>query len=187
MPFYPGVDTLVFGFTVPWDGKRVRFPVEPPYPISSLSVITMQGTVQLSVEGAERVSPEEAPDLVAYGRRAIPANTPVMVEVRAPGVGRFPLSWAIVIGIGVAVFTVSGAIALRRRRVRPAPPSARSAGGKEEPLVQPGSTVDALVDEIARLDEEYEAGSLPEADYAPKRRELKERLVQALREDRRGT
>jgi len=183
VPFYPGIDTLVFGYTLPWDGKRLRFPVESPYPISSLSVITMQGTAQLSVEGAERVSSEEAPDLVAYGRRAVPAGTPVMVEIRAPGVGRFPLSWAIVIALGVALIGGAAAIAWRRRTVRPAPTLPAGAGGNGS-AATPESPADALVDEIARLDDEYEAGTLPEADYVPRRRELKERLVQALREEK---
>jgi len=181
VPFYPGIDTLVFGYTLPWDGKRLRFPVESPYPVSSLSVITMQGTAQLSVEGAERVSSEEAPDLVAYGRRAVPAGTPVMVEVRAPGVGRFPLSWAIVIALGVALIGGAAAIAWRRRTVRPAQTRSTEAGGIRS-ATTPDSTVDALVDEIARLDEEHETGSILEAEYANKRRELKEKLVQALRQ-----
>lgn len=180
VPFYPGIDTLVFGYTLPWDGKRLRFPVESPYPVSSLSVITMQGTAQLSVEGAERVSPEEAPDLVAYGRRAVPAGTPVMVEVRAPGAGRFPLSWAIIIAIGVALLGIAGVLAFRRR-ARSTGRAASVGTPSETSFIPPGSPVDALVDEIARLDEEHETGSIPEAEYANKRRELKEKLVQALR------
>jgi hypothetical protein len=177
LPFYPGVDTLVFGYTIPWDGKRVSFVTQSPYPIQSLSVITMARQLELDVEGAERVPAEEAPDLAAYGRRLVPANTPVEIDVASAGAGRHSLAWFIVGGIGVALLLVALGFMVRARR-------SASAGGSRQKQAPVGVDADRLVDEIAQLDDDFEAGKLAEDEYATRRRELKGRLVQALREEK---
>ena len=84
LPQYPGKDTVVFHYALPWQG-RTTFEHVSPYPIASLNVVGRIGVVDLEVDGGETDPSQEMPDLLNIRRTWVPASTPVRIGVMAVG------------------------------------------------------------------------------------------------------
>lgn len=185
IPFHPGTDTLVFGYKIPWSEAASGFDVESPYEIRSLSVIAMAGSVELKVEGAEQTPSPMGQQLINFERSMVPANTPVTITVKPvggttgrPRVGKWLIALAVVAAVGVFAFAVYA----RRNRRRGGGGGAVASEQQDAASGELGAA-DALVDEIARLDESYANDEVAEAEYVARRRELKARLMQALKDE----
>lgn len=201
IPFYPGSDTLVYSYVIPWQGSRASFDIESPYDIASLSVIAMPGTAELAVEGGERRPSQMGmganQQLVNIERSDVPANTPVRVDVLPPSSagagGTEPLSvgqWLVIVASAAMVAVILFAVYVRRKQSRRdeeqpvAGEPEQGEGTTSEPQttgVARSALVDALVAQIADLDEAYEKGQIGEADYVSRRRALKADLVKAVK------
>jgi len=191
IPFFPGSDTLVFSYVIPWENDRATFEVESPYPIRSLSAIAVAGTADLRVEGGEPTPNQMGPQLLTVERSQIPANTPVKIQVLPPGGGLAgSLSagqWLVIVAAIVMVAVILFAVYVRQKQREAETgeaPSIAPVPVSDEPLSLTGrEAVDALVEQIAQLDEAYERDELAEAEYVSRRRALKAELVRALKEE----
>ena len=184
LPQYPGKDTVVFHYALPWQG-RTTFEQVSPYPVASLNVVGRIGVVDLDVEGGETDPSQEMPDLLNIHRAWIPASTPVRISVMAVGSAAAEQESGIATFLIVLVAFIAGIAALAvyvlhrdRRRAKPADvatPRNGPAASQKMP-----DTVDDLAAAIDELDEEFEADRVAASEYVAQRRAMKRRLVELL-------
>ncbi len=85
-----------------------------------------------------------------------------------------PLDWRIILGIALVVVGVAGlAIWQRSQKKRPAVASARSLEIQKE----------ALIDQIAALDDDFAEGKLDEVNYKARRAKMKDKLIKLMDEE----
>lgn len=190
IPFHPGSDTLVYGYTIPLQKKKAAWQIESAYPVTSLSVMAMAGSLELQVQNADEIPSPMGPQLINLERTDVAAGE--KVEIIATTIGGTSSSagrWlTIAAGIGLVVVIVF-AIAIRRstRTSRDVP---QAYDGNIDTMSnietsESENVADTLVGQIAELDLRYERGEIPEHDYVQQRREMKSQLVQALKDEER--
>ncbi len=122
--------------------------------------------VQLSFKGLSEVDPSamRGPSRGDRGEQTRPAQERDRDEGVAPS-SLGAVSWPVLLGIGISLVVFAGSYGYVQYRL-----GNLSTGGRS----------DFLVDEIARLDQEYEDGAIPEAYYRRTRRRWKKRAREVL-------
>ncbi len=202
MPFHPGSDTLVVSYHVPFEDGEARWEISSPYPMSVLNVIAMAGAAELEVEGAESVPSPMGQQLINYERTMISAGETIEVTVLPAGASGVSAGrWLVIIAIVAMVGVVAFAFYVRRKQPTAtggsSPGGGTESSGTREPvdgdprtpsaLEEAAETgegaADALVQQIAALDTQYENGDVDEEEYVSKRREMKRELIEALKQE----
>ena len=190
-PQYPGKDTVVFQYSVPWEGEYT-YEQRSPYPMASVNAVGKIGIVGVEMEGGTQRPSAEMPDLVNYEATWIPPDTPVRVHVT--GVGSVPgsasaSSMPMFLGLLLLFIGAVAAVAVyvlqkERRRTAQSTPVSTDENVPEKPVVEDvviPDSVDELVQAVARLDEDFETDSVSADVYVLRRRLLKARLVELLK------
>jgi hypothetical protein len=180
MPFYPGRDTVIFGYFMPWsDGKGVRFNHVSRYPVESLNVVAMEGVLELDVEGATQEKRADMPQLMNMVRRGVPANLPVTITAYIAE----PVStaqWIIIVAFGVFIAIVVFAVYIRRQQQSER--SEQRVAAEAVPVAEDGD-VDVVVERIGELDVRFENDEIGPVEYVDERRRMKRELMRLLAEE----
>lgn len=180
LPLRPGMGslTMLVQYTLPYDnGLTISRPVN--YETNSVNLVVPEVGVSLAegdgwVSGGSQTM--EGGTVTSYAQMNIPAGQELVMNLEgrprsvnsatANLVGDNTLE--LVIGLGAAALVIGiAAVAIRRWRLEP----------EEEYLDR-----DQLLQEMADLDDAYEAGEIGEADYQSQRQEIKDDLM-AIWED----
>lgn len=177
-PIPPGAKEVLFRYRFPYRPGRLRIERAVPYPTAELQVLVRRDGP--SVEGPD-LRPAEPLRLAGesyrlYAARDLPAGRPIEL-VLGDLPGRWPFNvplddvpapaWG-GLGVSLALALVAG-YARWARRTGPGETSS------------PGLDRQALVEELATLDEAFAAGKLAEEAYLARRADAKARLVGLLR------
>jgi mono/diheme cytochrome c family protein len=189
-PVQPGTSSqILFAFDLPYTDKATVM-VVPPLPVQAVVVMAPVGSVHLQssmlkeagqkdVKGSKvalytgsKLAAGSELDLNLSGKpgSASPTATTVQAEDNislAIGLGVFGLA---LIGLGFWMYQKRG-VSKTVEESQPAAPQA-------------DESVDALLDEIVALDDQYEAGQIPQEAYQQRRAELKEQLHAARMRNR---
>jgi hypothetical protein len=140
------------------------------YPVGSINVLIESGAFTVSGD-----------QLVDQGALPVQGSTYQQYAAGALSAGgrlAFRLSGGasntiLIVGAAAALVIAGGGfVFLRKRGSKPAAPSRKTAGADRE----------RLLDQIAALDDAFDAGEIREADYRRQREKLKQRLVQMMRD-----
>lgn len=187
-PVPPGSHQIAFTYSFPYSGGGL-----------SLSRSFLQGTDVFRVLIPEGLGKANGPELsklestvigdTAYRvweARDLPARSTLFIELTNlsqpslwqrissgfSGGQAFRIGIPSALGLGLLVFLIY-ALMFRRDAPMPAPAPGPS------PSASPRKAADALVAEVAQLDDLFEAEKLAEPDYRQRRAELKQRLLEA--------
>lgn len=143
------------------------------------------GSVNLLVEGdpaqvvvssgqltSAGVQPIQGATYQQFRGSALTSGQSLSVTITPPGAGG--PDWRIVAGLALVVVGVAGIVLWQRGRSK----SAAAAPDRATAVQR-----EALIDQIAALDDDFELGRIDEVNYKAKRAKLKERLVKMMREE----
>ncbi|MFQ6059047.1 MAG: hypothetical protein ACE5MB_09255 [Anaerolineae bacterium] len=189
LPVLPGMRQILLSYDLPYDSTTYRFAKTLEYSTTSLNILVADVGVQVSTDQLIPREPREvsggarylhfAGQNLARGAELVIqfSNLPQRVsgeEVTPPLGGQETLKW---VGLGLAVLAAAFALGypLLRRRW--------AVEEVEEPLER---EKEELLLALARLDDAFEAGEIPEVDYQRQRGEIKARLIEVMRALRGG-
>ncbi|MCJ7511736.1 MAG: c-type cytochrome [Anaerolineales bacterium] len=177
-PVSPGQGSgeLVFSFSLPYE-RRLEFAQPVNYPVQAVILLSPEPGPKLQAEGLQEMGVREISTGVirSYGLGPVAAGDAVQVTLSgrpaaSTATGSLPPNLGIAIGlaaVGVALIA-AGLLWFRPKRqpkVEAEPPAA--ADPEREGLLRA----------IARLDDDFEVGRIPEADYRERREALKRSLL----------
>lgn len=195
LPVAPGGRQILFSYTVPYKPPEFRFARRVTRTSNNLNVLVRDVGIKVTVPGLTEGQPREAGAGVRYlnfvgqnvsqGQELVvefegtpqlaapPTSSEVGVTPPAGGLSRDLLRWgAVVVGIIGGVLAIGYAVL----RGRPAAPVEKDLEGLRQELLAA----------LARLDDAYEAGQIPEAEYREERALTKAQLVEVMRRLRGG-
>ncbi len=188
MPFMPGSDQVVFEYTVPFNPPTYEFNLKLPFDTNTFSLLwsDVGATMQSQQLGTPTpFSMQGGPAFVQSTANGVKAGTTIAATfnnlpatVATPTAGGTPPATAAPTNntlqiVGVAVIAVAALAAvglllypiLRRRQAR-----AVAAPGENRRM--------ELLQAMADLDDEFEAGKIPEQEYRDQRAQLKAELLE---------
>jgi cytochrome c-type biogenesis protein CcmI len=193
MPLPPGtgVRQILFRYTLPYTGADYELVRSLPYRAVSVNALISDigqkvTSPQLANQGSRQSSMGNFANLAGQN---LPANQPISlrftnlpgpdalagtastVPASAPASERWLLLILVVV-VGAGAGFLAAWPFLRRRR-------------SEQVVADEEQDEDALVDELARLDLEHQAGQISDAEYREQRVRLKAQLSDLIRRDRR--
>ena len=185
-PIIPGSHSIDFSYTFPYDGDTLSYRQSLVQGAGIFQVLVPETIPNMAVSGLNNIDPVniQGTSYRAYEGRDFPPGQGLTLEITGlplPGVwARFSNTvtgggfWQITIpsalGATLAAMLLWGMI--RGYRPSPAVDNAATASGTIDPA---GRAV--VVREVAALDQRYQEGDLPEADYRTQRQELVARIL----------
>jgi mono/diheme cytochrome c family protein len=144
--------------------------------VGSVNMLVEGEPGQVSVNSSQLTSagvqPIQGSTYQQYRATSLTAGTNLSVSITPPGAGG--LDWRIVAGIGLVVVGLGGIVLWQRGRSRAASAAPARAAASQR---------DALIDQIAALDDDFEAGLLDEVNYRARRAKLKEKLMKLMSDE----
>jgi hypothetical protein len=176
---YPGSGDyqVAFSYTLPYEGK-LDFVQSVALNTAATTVLVPNGSV--TVQGLQDAGLYEGTDYHRYDSGAINPGGEIRFTVRGtPGQGQNPLASLtidrqnLMIGLGSLglVLVALGVWLYQRNKSQPV-----EAPGDEGEASEAEEDGDTLMDAILALDDQYQAGQIPEEAYRSRRAELKARL-----------
>jgi hypothetical protein len=183
----PGVGTaqILVSCDLPYDGKKLDVNLPTAYPVKSVNVLVPDPgpkltSSQLTFAGSRQTQVGNMQNYVG-GNLAAGANLALQISGAAntTTTGRIPSGstsppW-ILIASAALLLAAAGIVAfvwLRQQRE-----------AAEEQGQDPAAQREELLDAIAELDDDFEAGRVAEVDYRQQRTELKAELVELMKTD----
>jgi len=183
----PGLGTaqILVSYDLPYDGKKLDVSLPMAYPVKSVNVLVPDPgpkltSSQLTSAGSRQT---QGGNMVNYvgGNLAAGASLALQISGAANAAttggvssGSTSPPW-VLIASAVLLLAAAGIVAfvwLRQQRE-----------AAEEAAQDPAAQREELLDAIAELDDDFEAGHVAEADYRRQRAELKAELVELIQED----
>lgn len=170
MPVPPGETAIEFSYRVDGDPDGYTFTRQAFYPTSQYALMVQSETLQAEGMGlvAQDTLDMQGTRFLYLTAQSISPGQTVSAVLSEPSAGLSAVVWVLV---GVALVAAAGGLIYSRRRAAPAEPEA---GAQVQDDTEP------LLAEIARLDDEFEAGRLDEADYRSQRDAIKSHLVDMM-------
>lgn len=171
-PLRPGMREVVFTYLISFAGEEKQISLGFEYPVTNLNLLVENRGIEVSttLTAGEPLVMESSQFLVFTGQD-FAAGEPIdltlkTVDAAEGGIGAWVwvLVTLVIVGLGVVVWL--------RRRGAPAPEAAAD--------TDDGVT---LLQALAQLDDDFEAGKIPDADYQRQRALVKEQLVSLMRPD----
>jgi hypothetical protein len=177
MPVRPGETTFSYSYRINTEVAGYTFNRYSFYPTTQYSMMIQTDTLDAEAEGLTVGPPSDMNGLrfLVLSGQGLAADQAVSATLIAPASGLSPAIWvvlALVLVGGVAGLTYS------RRRQRAGAEAPETVA--EEPAAA-GDDVEAMLAEIARLDDEFENGGLDEKTYRQQRDATKARLADIMR------
>jgi hypothetical protein len=184
----PGTGTtqILVSYDLAYDGTKLDLNWKMPYAIKSINVLIPEGNAKLTSAQLTRadVRPTQGGNMVNFVGSDIAAGQSVAIQlagaISAVPAGESPVGSVTaspVLIVAAALLLVAVAIVafvwLRQRQ---------RAALMEQEAVDVEASQDELLDAIAALDDDFEAGQIQEADYRRQRAELKAELVELMKE-----
>jgi mono/diheme cytochrome c family protein len=177
-PVAPGQGSgeLVFSYNLPYE-RRLDFEQPVNYPVSAVVLLSPEPGPKLQAEGLQDMGEREISTGVirTYGLGPVAAGDALRVNLSgrpaaSSATGSLPPNLGLAIGlaaVGLALIA-AGLLWFRPKREAPEP---------EESPPPTDPEREGLLRAIARLDDDFEAGRLPEAEYREQREALKRSLL----------
>lgn len=181
MAVEPGTREISFAYRVNYSGGAYNLVKPVDYPMDTVNVLVEGEGVQISSDNLTsmgQIDIEGTPFYYLVGEKfARNAKVNASLAGLPEGSIQEKLLWAGVALAVVAVLLAAGYPIMRRRsQPRPAAVRAPRAAGNR----------DDLVDEIARLDDEFDAGNIPQEQYQRLRTQKKAQLLELTRRSQGG-
>lgn len=190
LPVPPGTRQVLLSYSVPYEGRSITFQKKIVYPTQNLNVLVADAGVEIDVgpllTAGEPVSTQNNVQFLNYTRRDVPAGEELVIKLSSlPRGTSSPLSvppdrsatlrW---FGLGFVVLALFFVLAYPTFRPRLL----------AEEFLEEGTTGavlrrqrQLLLEELADLDDAYEAGEVAEHDYIDTRAEIKADLIDVMR------
>ncbi len=170
-PLAPGMREVVFTYLLPFSGAEKQLDLGFDYPIQALNLLVEDLGIEVTttLTASDPLVMDTGRYLVFTGA-GIPAGETINLTLKgARGAGGTPV-WVWVL-VALAVGGIGGFIWWRRR------------AGYEPADEDAAADSVSLLGELARLDDEFEAGEIPEADYQRQRADIKAELVSLMQRE----
>lgn len=179
MAIIPGVKEIAFGYQFPYKSDEYTISKTFEYPVETFNFVVEDKGIQVSGAGLVSQGPVtiEGKNFLVFNRKNVNANETLKIKVSglpsAPITGS--LKWWAVGFVMVAVAAVIAYPRFRKRNTLQAIPVTVSEREK-------------LIKQIARLDDDFEEGRIPEGTYKRLRSQKKTHLMEISRnKGRKGT
>ena len=169
---------FVIAYQLPLDAEASLSRI-PTYPMNSINLLVQAGDLQASSDQLtnQGVRSFEGAAYEIFSGQALPAGQPLTFRLARANAG---IDAKLVGGIALLVVGVAAVgYGVWRTRPRKTPPPPRSTLRKQARTALAGR--EQLLDQIAALDDAFEARDLPEAEYRKRREALKAKLLRAMR------
>jgi mono/diheme cytochrome c family protein len=172
IPIGSQVQQIVFQYTLPATVTSLGRTIQ--HPIGSVNLLVEAGAEQVNVS-SNQLQPMGAQVIQGttyqqYSGLNVEPGQSLSVSIGSPAPR---VDWRIILGIGLVVVGAAGLILWQRGQKKQAQDPARSLVIQKE----------ALIDQIAALDDDFAAGQLDEINYKAKRARLKEKLMKLMEEE----
>jgi len=159
---------IVFQYNIPNGPFKLDRPLLQN--VSSVNLLVQGDASQLTVSGAQFTSAgtQDMQGTTYQQFRASGLTAGQTLALTIAGPGGAGLDWRILAGIGLVVVGVVGLFVWQRGRRM----SVAAGSGEAQR--------DALIDQIAALDDDFAAGTIDEVNYKARRAKLKERLLKLM-------
>ncbi|MBI5565944.1 MAG: c-type cytochrome [Chloroflexi bacterium] len=158
---------IVFQYNIPNGPFKLDRPLFQN--VASVNLLVQGDPAQLSVTGGQLTAAGtqdmQGTTYQQFRASGLTAGQTLALTVAGPG-GAF--DWRILAGIGLVIVGVVGLVVWQRGR------------GKGVVADSSEAQRDALIDQIAALDDDFAAGGIDEVNYRAKRAKLKERLLKLM-------
>ena len=182
----PGVGAaeILVSFDLPYDGKKLDLDLTAAYPIRSVNVLVPEDGVkltsaQLAAAGSRDTQTGRMLNFVGGGVAAGQAfalqlsGAPSLGAAGGAPVGTSGVS-PLLVASAILLLAAAGIVAFVWLRQQ------RATAEVEDQEVDVYARREELLDAMAALDDDFEAGQMPEADYRRQRQELKAELVELM-------
>jgi hypothetical protein len=182
----PGVGAaeILVSFDLPYDGKKLDLDLTAAYPIRSINVLVPEDGVklasaQLAAAGSRDTQNGRMLNFVGGGMAAGQAfalqlsGAPSLGAAGGAPAGTSGVS-PLLVASAILLLAAAGIVAFVWLKQQ------RPAAEPEEEAVDVYARREELLDAMAALDDDFEAGQIPEADYRRQRQELKAELVELM-------
>ncbi|MDO8473089.1 MAG: hypothetical protein Q7T05_04650 [Dehalococcoidia bacterium] len=184
LPVLPGNTDVNFGYMIPYGGSTMTFTRKADYPVATFGLLVKDTGVKVASVSLTSSGPQDmgGTKFVMLNGTNVAKGADIDVSFSNLGgssgggsSGGSAFIWPIV--AAVLALALVAAIAYPRLRKRNA---AVPVTGNEAPSLDVAGLNDkkALLQELARLDDEFEAGRIKESDYRAQRSSAKSRLVE---------
>jgi cytochrome c553 len=171
-----GSGELVFSYSLPYE-RRLDFEQPVDYPVRAVVLLSPEPGPKLQAEGLQDMGEREISTGVirTYGLGPVAAGDAVRVKLSgrpaaSSATGSLPPNLGIAIGLAaVGLALIAAGLLWFRPKREPSEP--------EESLPTGNAEREGLLQAIARLDDDYAAGQIPEAEYRERREVLKRSLL----------
>jgi len=165
-----GSQSIAFSYVLPKGSTKLDRAV--PFPIGTVNLLVRGDPQAISVSGdsytaqGTRDFEGQVYQLFQASNLAAGQNVPLKIEPASA-----PLDWRILLGIALIVVGGVGLVLWQRSQ-------------RKQTAVAPEAVQkDALIDQIAALDDEFAEGKIDEINYKAKRAKLKDKLVKLMDEE----
>lgn len=188
----PGTGTtqILATYDLPYDGKKLDLNLPVVYPVSSINVLVPEGGIKLSSPQLTSAGsrPVQGGNMANFVGGNLPAGSSLVVQLSgaanlaapgaAPASATTPTSPVLIVAAALLLVAVAivAFVWLRQQR------AAAEMVGEQDDDADAEARQDELLDEIATLDDDFEAGHIQEVDYRRQRAELKAELKEFMRE-----
>lgn len=189
LPVPPGSRQVLLSYSVPYEGASTTFQKEIVYPTQSLNVLIADEGVDVDAGGlvaGEPVTALQDRQFLNFTRDTVPAGGQLQLKlsnlprggaaVSVPPDRSNTLRW---FGLGFVALALVFVMAYPAVRTRLVTEDVEGAQASETVLRRRRQM---LLEELADLDDAYEAGEVPEGDYLDIRAEIKADLIDVMRE-----
>jgi hypothetical protein len=183
-PLEPGRQEFALSFQLPYDGSSADLTLQLPYPATAYTFLVPEGGLKVETSQLAAQSPAQLGNQTFTAYTAGDLSKATMIPVQVSG-----LPWSggagltgnqlALFSLGAVLFVLGAGVLVFSLRARsPRPKEGDRAETAKLDLEQERLQ---LVVRLAALDERYEAGDIPEAEYQAQRTREKQRLVELAR------
>ncbi len=175
---FPGIKEIAFGYNFPYKSKELTINKTFEYPVDSFNFIIEDKGLQISGGGLVSQGPTDfnGKSFLIFTRKNIGANETLKISISGlpsgPVTGSLILWWA----LGIALAAAAVVIVYLRFRKRNTPQAVTVSASERERLIK----------QIAKLDDDFEAGRIPEDTYKSLRSKKKASLTELAKNTRKG-
>ena len=180
-----GAAQILVSYDLPYDGKKLDVSLPMAYPVKSVNVLVPDpgpklASSQLTSAGSRQT---QGGNMLNYVGGSLAAGASLALQISGAAntatTGGTPSGstsppWVLIASAALLLVAVGIVVFVWLRQQREA---------AEEKVEDPAMRREELLNAIAELDDDFEAGNVAEADYRRQRAELKAGLVELMKED----